>query len=500
MLEDIVSALTAYWWMCLILLTLTTLFYLHNPPPNSPPSPGLALPVIGHLYLLGKDPREIFRSWARRHGNVFHLKLGAASFVVLNDVKTIKEAFVKQADIFSNRSTKDFIAKYVPRRTNGLALSSGSVYKELKLTSMTILKNLGMGKNILAEKISEGVVVYLQEITELKGIATNIRPLTDICVANIICSMIFGKKFDFDDPIFNRLLDLNHQFVIAFRSTSICNFFPFLRYIPFDPFKGRSLPLLKEEIGSYTQKIVTQFVEEFDPQNTDYFIAAFLADIKQKTHLGQATLLDLEKLSVAVEDLFAAGAETTSTTVVWAMLYSLHHPHIQDAIHHELLQNVGVSRLPALDDKPNLTYLNAFIMELQRISAITPYGLIHECNRDTTLGGFAVPKGTQVMPNLDYIFHDPRVWGDPESFRPERFIDEQGRVVSPEEFIPFSVGRRSCLGESMAKMELFLFLSALFQRFQLLPADPMKLPTLQGVFGAAVAPETFEIRLVERKF
>ncbi|XP_059158410.1 cytochrome P450 2U1-like [Physella acuta] len=499
MLEELLSTLPTWAWLVVVLISLVW-WYNHKPaPPNYPPSPGLSLPLIGHLYLMEKDPRKNFRQWARTLGGAFSLKMGTAPFVVLNKYELIHEALVKQGDNFSNRSTIDFFSSQFPERTNGIALSSGPLWKEIRTASMTIMRYLGMGKNILADKISDVVEVYLQELSHLNGRATNVRNLTNACVANVICSIIFGKKFKMSDPTFNQLLHLNETLASTLSSTSLLNIFPFLKYIPFDPLNTKYVARIVTNIKLYTRELVNKCLEEHDPDCDDNFILCFVNEIKTKQEGRSHTLLDEEKLGVLVEDLLAAGTETTSTTIMWAMLYALHYPETQEKIYQEIVDSVGTNRSPTIYDKPNLKYLNAFTMEVQRITTIFPLALIHECSQDTTVGGYTIPKGTQVLPNLDFVHNDQQVWGDPGNFRPERFLDDHGDVISREELMPFSIGRRVCLGESLAKTELFLFLSALFQRFRLLPADPPHLPTLTGVFGLTVGPEGFEIRLAERE-
>ncbi|KAK6965386.1 cytochrome P450 2U1-like isoform X2 [Biomphalaria glabrata] len=184
---------------------------------------------------------------------------------------------------------------------------------------------------------------------------------------------------------------------------------------------------------------------------------------------------------------------------MWCLLYMLYYPEVQQKIYKEIVEQIGTERPPNITDKSNLKYLTAVIMEVQRKASIVPLSLPHLCNKDTTLAGYNIPKGTIVMPNLDAIHSSKEIWGDPENFRPERFLDAKGNIIKKEELMPFSIGRRICLGESLAKMELFLYLSTLFQKFEFLSASPDKVPPLQDTWGLVAAPEHFEIRCVERE-
>ncbi|XP_048253324.1 cytochrome P450 2U1-like [Haliotis rufescens] len=127
-----------------------------------------------------------------------------------------------------------------------------------------------------------------------------------------------------------------------------------------------------------------------------------------------------------------------------------------------------------MKDKTNLPYVEATIMEVLRRADIAPIALPHTYTHDVQFRGHTFPKGVLVILMLDSVLQDPDMWGDPGNFRPDRFLDDTGKIVKKEEFIPFSLGRRACLGESMARMELFLFLITMIQRFKFIPVDGQK--------------------------
>lgn len=114
------------------------------------------------------------------------------------------------------------------------------------------------------------------------------------------------------------------------------------------------------------------------------------------------------------------------------------------------------------------------------------------------LNGYTLPAGSHVIPLLYAVHMDPELWGDPEAFRPSRFIAENGTVSKPEYFMPFGVGRRMCLGDTLARMELFLFFSSLLHKFNLSLPEGAPLPNLNGTVGVTISPEPFEVCLLER--
>ncbi|XP_014667391.1 PREDICTED: steroid 17-alpha-hydroxylase/17,20 lyase-like [Priapulus caudatus] len=95
-----------------------------------------------------------------------------------------------------------------------------------------------------------------------------------------------------------------------------------------------------------------------------------------------------------------------------------------------------------------------------------PIALPHCATIDTTVGGYDVPKDTMVMFNLYGLHHDPAYWTDPEKFDPTRFLDEHGSIrPKMPSFLPFSAGRRVCVGESIAKIDLFVLFACFLQRY-----------------------------------
>ncbi|KAK3784523.1 hypothetical protein RRG08_020628, partial [Elysia crispata] len=121
----------------------------------------------------------------------------------------------------------------------------------------------------------------------------------------------------------------------------------------------------------------------------------------------------------------------------------------------------------------------------------------HYCCADTILEGYTIPAGTTVLPSLDSVLMDEDTWEEPLKFRPERFLN-QGKIVKPDAFIPFSMGRRVCMGEALASMELFLYAASLIKRFELQPCTPGLPPARHFEEGIVCAPSPFKLRFLER--
>uniref|UniRef100_A0ACB8FBZ0 Uncharacterized protein n=2 Tax=Sphaerodactylus townsendi TaxID=933632 RepID=A0ACB8FBZ0_9SAUR len=164
----------------------------------------------------------------------------------------------------------------------------------------------------------------------------------------------------------------------------------------------------------------------------------------------------------SILELFGAGVDTTATTLYWALLYMAAYPNIQANVQKELDDVLGPSRIICYDDWKKLPYTFAVIHEVQRYSAIVPV-TFRKCTKDTVVQGFLIKKDTGVVGNLYSSLYDAEQWETPHRFNPHHFLDEEGHFVSKEAFMPFSAGHRICLGDQLAKIELFITFASLLQ-------------------------------------
>ncbi|KAM5151824.1 cytochrome P450 2K6-like [Mantella aurantiaca] len=151
------------------------------------------------------------------------------------------------------------------------------------------------------------------------------------------------------------------------------------------------------------------------------------------------------------------------------MLLMMKYPEIQKKVQEEIGAQIKQGQLPTADDRRNMPYTEAVIHEIQRFTNIIPLNLSHTTPSDVYFRGYCIPKGTDVIPFLTSVLHDRTQWETPDQFNPNNFLDEAGKFVKQDAFMPFSAGGRTCVGESLARMELFLFFTGLLQTFTFHP-------------------------------
>jgi cytochrome P450 len=412
---------------------------------------------------------------------------------VLNGYDLIKEALVKRADVFSDRPYV-FIDKATGIPNKGVTYVSGSYWKEQRAVTVAILRTIGMGKNVMAEKILTEATSFTTYLSRIKGTPTNIETMVYVCVSNVICSILFGQRFEYDDKDLLEMMKKMKTLMLELQNTNILNFFPWLENLPGDLFNAKL-------IGSKSTTMLKMIerVTKAKQRDGNNFFDGYTQEMKKQIESGVFTSLDNESLYKIMLELFEAGTETSSTTINWSVLYMVVYPDVQEKVYQEIVDKVGTERPPTMQDKTQLTYLNAVITETQRLASIVSLSFPHLCSEEISLSGYTVPNGAYIITNLDSVLHETTTWGeDAMSFRPERFIDDNGKLEIPEEFTPFGIGRRACLGEALAKMELFLFLSSMIQKFKFLPPDPNKPPAVDYVMGVVAYPTPYKVVIEER--
>ncbi|XP_060784430.1 cytochrome P450 2J3-like isoform X4 [Neoarius graeffei] len=265
----------------------------------------------------------------------------------------------------------------------------------------------------------------------------------------------------------------------------------------------RSLPLPFKKafdnfsrLKSLTANMINKHKTTRVPGKPRDFVDCYLDELDKRD--SESTFSE-EQLVAFVMNLHVAGTETTSNTLLTAILYLMVHPDIQKRCQQEIDEVLEGKSEVSFEDRHNMPYIQAVIHECQRVANTVPLSLFHCTTRDTELMNYTIPKRTLIIPNLSSVLSEEGQWKFPHDFNPSNFLNEQGQFEKPEAFLPFSSGPRVCLGESLARMELFLFLVTLLRRFQFIWPEDAREPDFTPVFGLTTTPKPYrmEVRLRE---
>ncbi|XP_078620784.1 cytochrome P450 2D4-like [Branchiostoma floridae x Branchiostoma japonicum] len=461
-------------------------------PRNLPPYPAGRVPVLGHLLALGRAPLLKLTAWRRQYGDVFTVRMGMEDVVVLNGYTAVKDALVDRSELFASRPPNYLFDSSVGFGKDIGAARWGTELKQRRRFATAALKHLGMkvGTGSVEDNIRQEASCLRNRIAEYHGQPFGISNDMKVAVANIICSMAFGRRYGYEDETFRELSEAIRNLLAEIGSGQFISVFPLLRFVPGVNRACKEVLKQLSKIHEVLWDEIARHRENFDRENPRDFLDFCLLELEQQEKVEGLTE---ENVLYMAQNLFLAGTDTTANTLLWSLLFMTLNPDIQNKVHEELDAAVGES-LPALSHRSQLPYVHACLLETMRIRPILPFAVPHATTAAVRAQEFDIPKGTQVLPNLHSLHTDPAYWPDPDRFDPGRFLDAEGNVINkPESFMPFGGGRRVCLGEQLARMELFLFFSTLLQSFTFKTPEGAPAPNTDGVLGLTLVPHPFQL-------
>uniref|UniRef100_A0A669QCC2 unspecific monooxygenase n=1 Tax=Phasianus colchicus TaxID=9054 RepID=A0A669QCC2_PHACC len=447
---------------------------------KEPPGP-TPIPIIGNIFQLNPwDLMESFKEFSKKYGPIFTIHLGPKKVVVLYGYDVVKEALIDNGEAFSGRGNLPLFEKVF--KGKGIVTSNGETWRQIRRFTLTTLRDFGMGKKGIEERIQEEARFLVERIRNTHEKPFNPTVFLMHAVSNIICSIVFGDRFDYEDKKFLDLIEMleeNEKYQNSIR-TQLYNFFPtILDYLP-----GPHKTLIKsiDKVDDFITEIVRAHQESFDPSCPRDFIDAFINKMQQEKGNSYFTV---ESLTRTTLDLFLAGTGTTSTTLRYGFLILQKYPEIEEKIHKEIDRVVGRDRSPCMADRSQLPYTDAVVHEIQRFIDFLPVNLPRAVTKDTKLRDYFIPKG------ILEILHRIREWPD--------YKQKYSTIIISFLSHSFLAGKRICAGEGLARMEIFLFLTSILQNFTLKPVvDHKDVDISPIVTSAAKIPRSYEVSFIPR--
>ncbi|XP_075692318.1 cytochrome P450 2G1-like [Rhinoderma darwinii] len=431
---------------------------------NLPPGP-TPMPLIGTLLHIkrGELVTSLFKLWDR-YGSVYTLYFGSRPVVVLCGYEAVKEALVHQGEEFGARGPLPALEKFT--QGYGLSLSNGERWKILRTFTEKTLKSFGFGLKSNEWKIQKEAQCVVDEFRKFNGHPLDPSKKLMDAVSNVLCSVIFGDRFEYKDERFSKLFRIVDESFHLATSTwgQLQSILPTLmNYIPGPHHR---IIQLSEEMAEFIHERVKASLETLDPSSPRHFIDSFLIKIEEEKN-NPKTEFNLRNLLVTTHNLLLAGAETVSTTLRYGLLILLKYSEVQGKLQDEIDQVIGQDRVPNFDDRIEMHYTQAVIHEMQRFCDVSPLNVPHMVTKNVDFKGYQIPKGTEIYPLLCTVHRDPKHFSSPWKFNPNHFLDENGKFKKNDALMAFSAGKRICPGQNLARMELFIFLTTILQNFKL---------------------------------
>ncbi|XP_072943601.1 serine/threonine-protein kinase fused-like [Epargyreus clarus] len=458
------------------------------------------LPILGYLPWMGQGaPHAWYLSLAERYGDVYSVKLGSNLIVCIGSPKLLRMLFNRLDSIGRPQTPLNSLLGGM-----GIVLSEGQLWRRQRHFLHEKFRSLGV-KIWKNQRFEQYIIMEVEELLSELEMANNepVDPLELLgrYLHNVICQLMMSFRFEKNDPAFKIFNERVSKGMNLYGAVHIGEHVPYYLKLPGKMAVMEEIKLNLEDISKFHEQHVKKRIEKRSNFDT-YHESADLLDCyldqihQEKTGEAQETIFtdvnEGKQVVQVMNDLFSAGMETSRNTLVWVLVFMLREPKVAANVRAELAKVVNVGKRVTLEHRSKLPYLEAVIFETLRRVSVVPLGTTHVNTEAWRVNGYTIPADTHIVPLINKINMNPEFFPEPEIFKPERFI--KGRELHlPDHFIPFGVGRRVCLGEQLARMELYLFFANLMNNFEIELPEGHEPPELQGMFGMTHSPLPYTV-------
>ncbi|XP_049934315.1 tryptamine 5-hydroxylase-like [Nymphaea colorata] len=425
-------------------------------------------------------PHRSLEQLSKKYGDLMFLQLGQVPTIVLarQVMKTHDHAFASRPALLS--------AQYLSYGCSNVTFSPYGPYwrqaRKICVTELLDSRRIQSFQYIREEEIGRLVALIGSLADRLgSGGAAYLKDAFFSLANNILCRVAFGKRFSMGG-----LNEILTETQALFAEFCVADFFP-------------SLPLLDAHVTGLTwrlkanqrdldricREIIDEHVDPGRPPPAHKDLVDVLLQVQREGNLDVP--IGDDNIKALVLDMFVAGTETTSATLEWTMTELIRHPEVMRRTQHEIRSVSRKGGIITESDLADLAYMQAVIKETLRLHL--PVLVTRESIEPCELDGYIIPGKTRVLVNAYAIARDPRSWDDPETYRPEGFLEKPIDLKGSQdfEFLPFGGGRRGCPGYSFGLPTVELALARLLCHFDWSLADGVSLESLnlEEIFGLA---------------
>ncbi|OOF99879.1 hypothetical protein ASPCADRAFT_138781 [Aspergillus carbonarius ITEM 5010] len=422
-------------------------WYFQPTPSRRPLPPG---PTLFSAPWPENDVAKTFHSWSKAYGPVVSVKLGSRTIIILGTRQAAQDLLERRGNIYSSRPTSIFMERYLNKGRNPAFMPYGPQWRLHRRLYSTLLN---VRESHAYRRLQDiGSTELLHEL-----LSTNDFPqLFYRYTSDVMLSLVYGKGRNRDDADHHRLQQINDTATFILQKASfrtiILDLFPLLDKLPTVFMKWRQQA---EQLHDLTRRVYVECGN-----------AALQEDcwnwIREVHDRPESKDISWEDLCYSVGELYVAGIYTTKMVLETFIETCADYGEAVQKAQDELDSVIGTQRLPSFDDMNRLPYITAFISELVRWRPISPIGVPHAVIQDDEYMGFRIPRDATVIANQWGINMDEAVFDSPESFKPERYLENPDRHLSG-----FGFGRRACPGYHLAKASFFIVISRVLWAYRI---------------------------------
>ncbi|KAJ8521498.1 hypothetical protein ONZ45_g1791 [Pleurotus djamor] len=425
-----------------------------------PPGP-LGLPFIGNTYQMPKSkPWRKFQAWNREYGPVVSLFMGSTPVIVLGTAQAAWDLLEKRSDIYSSRP------RFIMGR--GLMLPNGEAWRRWRKVSAYSTLILHTAFHVRKSddyrpiQSLESKVMMKQLLDDPRNFEKHIQRYA----ASVVTTVTYGRRVESVDEwiVRENMKAMEYLNSVNIPGKYLVESVPWLLRLP------RSLQWFRKEAEMQKQRDIALLMSLYNDVKSRMDNGSFIDCLTSQTiSLREKNDWDELDIAYAVSSPFGAGIETTASTLSVFFLAMLHYPEVMRKAQLEIDDVIGLERMPEFEDKDNLSYLNAVMNETLRWRPVAVLGgTPHAVTVDDEYHGYYIPKGSTIFANLSGILHDPEMFPDPDTFRPERFLETSNPRLKDFD-LPFGFGRRICPGMHLARNSIFMNMARILWGFDILP-------------------------------
>ncbi|XP_021961478.1 farnesoate epoxidase isoform X1 [Folsomia candida] len=483
--------------VCLAMLAYYLLAKDHHS--DGPPGPR-GLPIFGNLIDLVRASDNITKTLGvlgEKYGEIFSVKMGFKRTVVLTSKEAMQTVLTNEATLA--RDNSGMYSDWSFHKNLGIITSHGSVWSKTRNWTFKMLREFGFGKSLAMEGyIQIALDLLFAKIDDKLGTEVNVDYFFHQPILTTMWLMIVGRISEDDKAHLTLISETTERFIkSSVLGPSLVNAFPFLRFV-FPNWLGHKVQMdFFRTCTSIGKKLFDEMGQKLKASPLTSQPANLLEAFVQNCGKDDE-IFNCKNFQVVFQDLLMSSSDSSSSFLESVVLYFIAFPDIQEKIYKEILDVAPNGKVINFEDRKRMPYTQAFILETHR-NARTAQNLgPRRVLWDFLYKNYKIKKGTIIVADTRLYCENKQIWGDPEVFRPERFIGENGEIENASSVISFSFGKRNCPGELHANIVTFLILTALLQRYKISKPIGQPTPRLDMKPGLALKPHPFQVVFEKR--